>query len=134
MEAEKPTAWAGLMGPLLGCSWRRAPAGGQDLGHLPPSAPRAPARLSPHPSGSWRGLPRCSPRRSPRALPGSWARAARSPAPPTQGDPYLWEQRRAAVAGWTITVCRDASGLGRGSGPQRDKQPKPPQAQHALPP
>lgn len=60
-EAEKRTAVAGLIGPLLGCSWRRAPAGGQDLGHAPPSDPRAPARLLPHPSGSWRGLPRCSP-------------------------------------------------------------------------
>lgn len=135
-EAEKPTARAGLIGPLLGCSWCRAPAGGQDLGHAPPSDPRPPARLSPHPSGSWRGPPRCSPRRSPpRAVPGSCARAARSPAPPAHGGRCRRERQRAAARGGTTTVCRGAPPPQPRSAPalRQGKEPSPPRVRRALP-
>lgn len=67
-EAGKATARAGSVGPLLGCSWRRPPAGGQDLCRKPPSDPRAPACLSPHPSGSWTGGCPTAPPHHPAAL------------------------------------------------------------------
>lgn len=109
-EAEKPTTWAGSMGPLVGLQLASHPS--RCAGFGPRASVRSLCSCLPlaHASGSWRGCPLLP------LAPGSCARAARSPTPPAQKDCSLW-QRQSLAARHGQYPCAKCTGLGLGNAP-----------------
>lgn len=99
---------------LVGLQLASHPSRWAGFGHVPLPDPHAPARISPHPSGSWWELPPCSP---PRAVPGSCVKAARNFRLCAQRSLFMGKAE-GSVWGWTITMCPEEFWAGEGERPQ----------------